>query len=179
MKHITALMILLTTALGGCGGESHQDLRDWMRQQGEGARGKVEPLPQVRPYEPFTYNAFDLPDPYKPRKIETGKPSGESKLQPDFNRRREPLEAYPLETVRMVGTLQKGRAMYALLKTTDRNVFQVREGNYVGQNFGVIMSISDTELKLRELIQDGAGEWTERTSTLFIEDAEAKQEQKK
>lgn len=177
MKEKLAL-VGFALVLAGCGGESHQDLRDWMRQQGEGARGKIEPLPQVKPYEAFAYNAFDLHDPFRPRKVEPGKGSS-GRLQPDFNRRREPLEAHPLETIRMVGTLQRGRAMYALLKTNDRNVFQVREGNYAGQNFGVIMSISESELKLKELMQDSAGEWTERTSTLFLEDADVKQEQKK
>ncbi len=171
-------LIVSSCLLFGCGGESHQDLRDWMKQQGEGVRGKIDPLPQVKPYEAFAYSAFDLHDPFRPRKIEPSKGSA-GRLQPDFNRRREPLEAYPLETVHMVGTLQRGQAIYALLKTNDRNVYQVREGNYVGQNFGVIMSISESDLKLKELIQDSAGEWTERSSTLLLEDADVKQERKK
>src|ERR1700751_6191783 len=87
----------ITLLIAGCSGESHQDLRAWMQEQGKGAKGKLDPLPQVKPYEPFTYNAFDLPDPFKPRKIETAK--GNSKLAPDLARRREPLEAYPLEAL--------------------------------------------------------------------------------
>ncbi len=177
MLKTRTIVFLSVIALSGCGGESHQDLREWMKQQGESARGRIEPLPQVQPYQPFAYNAFDIPDPFRPRKIEPKGPGG--KLQPDLNRRREALEAHPLETVRMVGTLQKGRAVYALLRTTDRTVHQVREGNYVGQNFGVIMAISESELKVKELVQDSAGDWTERTSTLFLEDADSKQEQKK
>lgn len=173
-----AILLICSALVVACGGESHQDLREWMKQQGEGARGRIDPLPQVRPYEPFSYAAFDLHDPFKPRKIEP-RGGGDGRVQPDFNRRREALESYPLETVHMVGTLQRGKAMWALLRTNDRNVFQVREGNYVGQNFGVIMAISESELKLKELIQDSAGEWTERASTLFLEDADMKQEQKK
>lgn len=174
-----SILLLTTTVLllGACGGESHQDLREWMRQQGEGVRGKIDPLPQVKPYEAFVYNAFDLPDPFKPRKIEAHGAGG--KLQPDLNRRREPLEAHPLESVHMVGTMQRGQAMYALLRASDKSVYQVRQGNYVGQNFGVITEISDAEVRLKELIQDSAGEWTERTSTLFLEDADQKQEKKK
>ena len=93
--------------LAACGGESHQDLRAWMQEQGKGARGKLDPLPQVKPYEPFTYNAFDLPDPFKPRKIETVR-SG-SKLAPDLNRRREPSESYPLESLRVGQNHRQGR----------------------------------------------------------------------
>src|SRR5256885_6859169 len=121
----------------GCGGEGHQDLRAWMQEQGKGAKGKLDPLPQVKSYEPITYNAFDLPDPFKPRKIEPVK-SG-SNLAPDLTRRKEPLEAYPLESLQMVGTLQKGRATFALIRTTEKDVYQVKIGNYMGQNFGAIV----------------------------------------
>ena len=103
MRRALALAIGAGVLLAGCGGESHQDLRAWMADQGKGARGRVDPLPQIKPYEPFAYNAFDLPDPFKPRKIEPTK--GGSKLAPDLTRRREPLEAYPLESLEMVGTL--------------------------------------------------------------------------
>jgi type IV pilus assembly protein PilP len=155
--------------LAGCGGESHQDLRAWMAEQGKGVKGKLEPLPQVKPYEPFTYNAFDLPDPFKPRKIEPVKSA--NNLAPDLNRRKEPLEAFPLESLQMVGTLQKGRNVFALIRTTDKDIYQVRVGNYLGQNFGVIVGITDSEIKLKELVQDGSGDWTERSSTLQLAEA--------
>jgi type IV pilus assembly protein PilP len=155
--------------LAGCGGESHQDLRAWMQAQGQGVKGKLDPLPQVRPYEPFAYNAFDLPDPFKPRKIEPLK--GGSNLAPDLTRRKEPLEAYPLESLQMVGTLQRGRSTYALVRTTEKDIYQVKVGNYLGQNFGVIVGITDNEIKLKELVQDGTGDWTERSSTLQLADA--------
>src|SRR5207245_3032328 len=117
-----------TVALGACGGQTHQDLRNWMADQGKGAKGKLDPLPQVKPYEPFAYNAFDLPDPFKPRKIEPAK--GDSKLAPDLTRRKEPLEAYPLESMQMVGTMQRGQATYALVRTTEKDIYQVKVGNY-------------------------------------------------
>jgi type IV pilus assembly protein PilP len=165
--------------VAGCGGQSHQDLRNWMAEQGKGVRGKLDPLPQIKPYEPFAYADFDLPDPFKPRKIEPVKGESTSKLAPDLNRRREPLEAYPLEGLSMVGTLEKGKALYALVKTPERDIYQVRQGNHMGQNFGVIVGISDTEIKLKELMQDGAGDWSERSSTLNLLQADQKQEQKK
>ena len=152
--------------LAACGGESHQDLRAWMADQGKGVRGRLEPLPQLKPYDPFAYNAFDLPDPFKPRKIEPTK--GGNKLAPDLTRRREPLEAFPLESLSMVGTLAKDKSIFALVKTPERDIYQVRSGNYLGQNFGVVTGITDTEIKLKELVQDGAGDWTERTSALQL-----------
>ena len=163
----TRLMIVACVALlSGCGVASHQDLREWMSEQGKGAKGRLDPLPTIRPYESFAYNAFDLPDPFKPRKIEPNKST--SKLQPDVTRRREPLEAFPLESLAMVGTIEKGKALYALVKTPERDIYQVRQGNYLGQNYGVIVEISDSELKLKELVQDGAGDWAERSSALNL-----------
>jgi len=166
MKYRLILAAGMVLVLAACSGESHQDLRAWMTEQGKGAKGKLDPLPQMRPYEPFAYNAFDLPDPFKPRKIEPTK--GASKLAPDLTRRKEPLESYPLESLNMVGTLEKGKTVYALVRTPDRDLYQVRQGNYVGQNYGVVIGVSDSEIRLKELVQDGAGDWTERSSTLQL-----------
>jgi type IV pilus assembly protein PilP len=170
MKPRVALVVVAALGLSACGGESHQDLRVWMAEQGKGARGKLDPLPQIKPYEPFAYNAFDLPDPFKPRKIEPTK--GASKLAPDLTRRKEPLEAFPLESLTMVGTLEKNKTVYALVRTPERDVYQIRAGNYVGQNYGVVTGIVENEVKLRELVQDGAGDWTERSSTLQLQQAD-------
>ena len=178
MTRWLALAAAVCLALAGCGGESHQDLRAWMADQGKGARGRVDPLPQIKPYEPFAYNDFDLPDPFKPRKIEPAKTESTSKLAPDLNRRREPLEAYPIESLSMVGTLEKGRTLYALVKTPERDIYQVRQGNHMGQNFGVIVGITDSDIKLKELVQDGAGDWSERSSTLNLLQADQKEQRK-
>jgi type IV pilus assembly protein PilP len=167
--------IVLAAALAGCGGESHQDLRAWMAEQGKGTRGRLDPVPQIKPYEPFAYNAFDLPDPFKPRKIEPNK--GGSKLAPDLARRREPLESFPLESLTMVGTLERNKAVFALVRTPEKDIYQVRAGNYIGQDYGVIVGISDTDIKLRELVQDGAGDWTERTSSLQLQQTDQNKQQ--
>jgi len=177
MTRWLALALGAGVLLAGCGGESHQDLRAWMADQGKGARGRVDPLPQIKPYEPFAYNAFDLPDPFKPRKIEPTK--GGSKLAPDLMRRREPLEAYPLESLEMVGTLAKGKLTYALVRTPDRDVYQVSAGNYLGQNFGVILGVTESELRMKELVQDGGGDWTERTGTLQLIQSDTKTQERK
>jgi type IV pilus assembly protein PilP len=177
MRARAFLVIAIGASLAGCGGESHQDLRAWMAEQGKGTRGKLDPVPQIKPYEPFAYNAFDLADPFKPRKIEPAK--GGSKLAPDLARRREPLESFPLESLTMVGTLEKDRSIYALIRTPEKDVYQVRAGNHMGQDFGVITGITETEIRLRELVQDGAGDWTERTSSLQLQQPDQKTQERR
>jgi len=177
MKRAALVALASLAFLAGCGPSSHKDLQDWMAEQGKGVRGKLDPLPQIKPYEPFAYNAFDLPDPFKPRKIEPTK--GNSKLAPDLARRREPLESYPLESLNMVGTLQQGKSTYALVRTPDKDVYQVTNGNYLGQNFGVILGINENEIRLKELVQDGSGDWAERTASLQLIQADTKTQERK
>ncbi len=165
-----ALLSAASVLLTGCSGGGNEDLRSWMAEQGAASRGKIEPIPPIRPYEAFTYNAFDQPEPFKPRKIETGKGT----RGPDLTRRKETLETYPLETVKMVGTLQRGQATIGLVRGADNKVFQVRQGNYVGQNFGVITTIGEGEITLKELFQDGAGDWAERQSKIMLQEREQK-----
>lgn len=165
MKRLASLVVVL--GLAGCGGGGMEDLQYFVSETGKDMQGKIEPLPQVKAYEPFTYNAFDLPDPFKPRKLSTGGGGG---MQPDMNRPKEPLEAYSLETLKMVGMLSKGGLVHAVIKTPDNAVYHVKKGNYAGQNFGLITKISDSEVTLREIIQDSAGDWSERTSTLNLQE---------
>lgn len=177
MMRRAALMLAVGVALQGCGGESHQDLRAWMAEQGKNTRGRLDPVPQIKPYEPFAYNAYDLPDPFKPRKIEPAK--GGSNLAPDLARRREPLESFPIESLTMVGTLEQNKAMFALIRTPEKDLYQVKAGNYLGQDFGVIVGISEADIKLRELVQDGAGDWSERTSSLQLQQPETGKSQER
>src|ERR1044071_5493390 len=166
------LVVALTgLALAGCGGDELQDLKQFVKdsESRPEMRTKIEQLPEVKPYESFTYDAFNLPDPFTPRKAEQAKGAGGG-VQPDFNRRKEPLEAYPLENLKMVGTINQNKVTYALIKTPDNNIIRVRAGNYLGQSFGVITSITDSAVTLKELVQDSAGDWTERASTLQMQD---------
>ncbi len=163
-----ALAALLVT---GCGGDEFSDLRQFVKESGEGLRGRVEPIPEVKQFEPFAYNAFDLPDPFKARTTvaDSRTTAGGGGPQPDLNRRKEALEAFPLESLQMVGTLEQKRVYYALIKTPDKNLYRVKVGNYVGQNFGVITAVSDSAVTLKEVIQDpSSGSWTERTSSLQL-----------
>lgn len=168
------IMMSMAGLLAGCGGEQYQDLRQFVKESGANMRGRVEPLPEVKPYEPFTYDAFELSDPFKPRSNHVDKAQGGGAgPAPDPSRRKEALEGYPLESLKMVGTLQdKTKKMFALIKTPDNNIYQVKGGNYLGQNFGVISMITETSITLKEVIQDTAGVWTERTSSLQLLDEE-------
>ena len=177
MKRWQALGLGAALLLAGCGGDSHQDLRGWMAEQGKGGKGKLEPLPQIKPYEPFTYNAFDLSDPFKPRKIEPNR--GSSKLAPDMSRRKEPLEAFPLESLNMVGSMQQGKTMFALVRTPERDVYQVRVGNYLGQDYGIVTAVTESDVVLKELVQDSAGDWSERNSTLQLIQADPKTQERR
>jgi len=167
--------VLLCIGLAACGSSQFDDLNKFVKDSGQGLRGKVEPLPQVNPYEPFAYNAFELPDPFKPRKLNPIKGSGTG-IQPDLNRPKEPLESYPLESLKMMGTLQRSKVNFALVRTPDNTLYRVKAGNYMGQNYGVITSISESEVTLKEIVQDSGGDWTERQSSVQLQE---EQEQKK
>jgi type IV pilus assembly protein PilP len=165
MRRLASIVIVL--GLAGCGGNGMEDLQSFVAETGKDMQGRIEPLPEVKVYEPFTYNAFDLPDPFKPRKLSTGGGGG---MQPDLNRPKEPLEAFSLETLKMVGTLSRGGVTHAVIKTPDNAIYHIRKGNYVGQNFGLVTQISEGEVTLREIVQDSAGDWSERTSTLILQE---------
>lgn len=172
MKLKPLFVIPVAVALiAGCSRSDDQDLRAWMDQQGTGARGKIDPIPAGRDYQPFVYEAFGLPDPFKPRKVEGAKGGARG---PDLTRRKELLESFPLETLTMVGTLQRGQTMVGLIRTNDKRVVQVRPGNYMGQNFGVITAITEGEITLKELFQDGAGDWVERQTKVLLQQQEQK-----
>jgi type IV pilus assembly protein PilP len=162
-------MAVAALLLAGCGVDKFSDLRQFVKESGEGLRGRVEPIPEVQQFEPFAYNAFDLPDPFKARTTLAGSRIPGGGPQPDLNRRKEALEAFPLESLQMVGTLEQKRVYYALIKTPDKNLYRLKVGNYLGQNFGVITAISDAAVTLKEVIQDSSsGSWTERTSSLQL-----------
>lgn len=162
------LMMLGALLLAGCGGEEFQDLQDFVKNAGANMRGKIAPPPEVKPYEPFNYdNSTSLADPFKPRKPERG--MGRSGLnQPDFDRRKEELEDFPLESLKMVGFLYQRDVGYAIIRAPDGKLHRVKAGNYMGQNFGKIIEITDAEVRLKEMVQDSAGDWSERISSLQL-----------
>lgn len=160
--------------LGGCSGEEHSDLREFVKESDKMPGGRIPPLPEVKPYEPFAYNAYDLTDPFKPRKIEPPKTTAKGGIQPDFNRQREALEAFPLENLAMVGTLQQKGQVFALVRAPDKGLYRVSSGNYLGQNFGRIVGITETDIKLKEIVQDSGGNWEEKDQALMLQEQETK-----
>jgi len=163
----------LAVALVACSNEEHGDLKQELNKLTADVRGKVDPLPQVRPYEPVPYTAEGQLDPFRPERIEVaagGARATTSKLAPDMNRPKEALEAFPLETITMLGTITQNQETFALVKA-GTNLYRVRKGNYLGQNFGVITSIDDGQIAIKELVQDSGGEWIERSSALQLVEA--------
>jgi len=159
---------LLTLALVACGGNDGDDLDQYMRDAAKDVVPRIKPLPEVKPYLALQYNADGLLiDPFRARKAI----SKTSVLQPNLNRPKEPMEAYPLESLKYVGLLSKSKLTYALLKTPDNAVQQVKLGNYVGQNFGRVTQVTDSEVMLKEIVQDDlSGDWVERISTLALQE---------
>ena len=165
--------------LVACGGDDHEDLRQWMAENSKDLRGNVPKLPEVTPYQPVPYEVDSMLDPFKAAKIE---PEAKYKLaagkggafQPDFEARElrnSLLEKYPLESLKMIGFLNVNRKPMALIQA-DNKVKQVGVGEYVGLDFGMITQITETEVQLRELIQDSAGDWSERKSSLLLQGKE-------
>lgn len=162
-------LALISTLLTGCGGEEFQDLRDFVKDAGKDMRGKIPPPPEVNPYEPFAYNNdASLPDPFKLRKPELRPGSRPGINQPDLDRPKEALEEFPLEGIRMVGYLYQNKVGYAVIRAPDGKLHRVKAGNYVGLNFGLIQEVTDTEAKIKEMVQDSTGDWSERMSSLQL-----------
>ena len=164
-----AAIFLACLGVAACGGEEHQDMRQWMKESTKDFKGKIPPLPAIKHFPPVAYEAADLVDPYNASKIEPERKAGGGGIKPDLDRRKEPLEAYPLESLNMVGTLIRGKMVHALIQA-DKNLHQVKIGNYMGQNFGIITDISEDEVKLKELVPDSLGDYMERTSTLQLQE---------
>lgn len=159
---------LMAVLLAACGNGEGDDLDRYMRDATKNVKPKVKPLPEVKPYMALQYNADGvLEDPFRPRKA-IGKSSA---LQPNMSRPKEPMEAYPLESVQYVGMISKNKLTFALLKTPDNAIQQVKVGNYVGQNYGRVEQITDGEVVLKELIQDDtSGDWIEQMTSLALQE---------
>lgn len=171
--YCVGLLLTATLALSGCEDDSNQEVKQWMDEVRQQTRVNVPKLSEPKKFLPFSYAAQDSVDPYNPSKLEIAlakaKANSNSALKPDMERRREPLESYPLDTLRMVGTLQKPGINYALVQA-DKTVFHLKVGNYIGQNFGMITNITDTEVELKEIVQDASGEWVERQAKLELQE---------
>jgi type IV pilus assembly protein PilP len=169
-----ALLASMSAGLAGCGDGGVQEVKQWMDEVRQQTKSIVPKLAEPKKFTPFTYSAKSQMDPYSPAKlsvalakVQTDSGNG---IKPDLDRRKEALESYPLDTIVMVGTLEKPGLSYALLQI-DKSVFQAKVGNHIGQNFGKITKITDSEVQLREIVRDTTGEWVERKAKLELQES--------
>ncbi len=158
------LTICLTcVAVAGCS-SGQSDLKAWIAQVKERPGGRIEPLPVVKPYESFAYSAGALRSPFQPQ----GPSSGPASVRPNVRRNREFLEGFPLDTLKMVGTLKMGSRFYGLVESKDGLVHKVQPGNYIGQSDGKITEITPSKISISEIIPDGLGGYIERPASLAL-----------
>ena len=169
-----ALVVIAGLIIAGCSGDQLSDLRNFVAAEKAKPGGRVEPIPEVKPFESFTYRPAGRKSPFEPWGLSSGvnKASGGGKggVHPDMNRRRETLEAFPLDTLRMVGTLAQKNGVWAIIKAPDGLVYRVERNNYLGQNHGRITKISEDKVELVEIVPDGLGGWQERRASLVLAD---------
>lgn len=165
-------VVMAAAGLSGCSSD-REELQAWMEQQRREAKPSVTPLQPPKKFDPQPYQVAQLVEPFSSQKLavalrqESGQAS--SLLATELNRRREPLEAYPLDGMAMVGSVVRGGRPHALLRV-DNLLYQVKVGDYIGQNYGRVTKITETGIALREIVQDAAGEWIERDSSLQLQE---------
>lgn len=169
------VMMLAALFLGACAGEEHQDIKEWMNETAKDFKGNVPPLPELRPFPVVSYDGSNLTDPFSAAKIVPERSAASSGNTPDFDRPREPLEAFPLESLKMVGVMLPGagntKTPYAMISSSG-GLHYVVVGNHLGQNFGVVTAITDGEVKIKETIKDPTGQtadWVDRSASLYLE----------
>lgn len=168
-----AMMLAASVVLAGCS-EGLGDLRQFVQQIKSQPPGRIEPIPEFQPYQNFEYTSHDLRDPFKlvdfrrpeenPEEIELAA----SSLRPDIDRAKEPLEDFPLDTLRLKGSVTKDGIKWGLIFAPDNTIHRVIEGNYMGQNHGRIISVSDELIELTEIVPDGLGNYIERSSAVAL-----------
>lgn len=176
MKHLRIIALALSSAsLAGCFGAGQEDLRQWMREQRAQVKPNVAPISEPKKFTPQAYTEGMAVEPFNRIKLtqalrQDSSQSGNTDLiAPELARRKEALEAFPLDTMAMVGSLNRNGQQVALV-SVDKLLYQVRVGSHLGLNYGRVTRITETELGLREIVQDTAGEWIERPVTLQLQE---------
>jgi type IV pilus assembly protein PilP len=178
MKPIRALVgVAAVAALSACGISDEGEIRQWMADQRAAMKPTAQKVEEPKEFAPYAYEAHGQVDPFDPQKIlmvvarQREERGSASAIKPDLERRREVLEGFPLDQIRMVGMMRQGGNNVALLETSGAT-HMVHVGNYVGQNFGLVTRISETEVVLKEIYQDAAGEWVERPQKLELQESQ-------
>ncbi len=172
VKQYVVLSILLV--LAACSTQDFSDLERYVEEVRVNQKGRVKPLPQFKPFETFSYTADTLRSPFDPWTVVGAENISNNRAangpQPNFSRRKELLERFPLDSLQMVGTLEQDHAYWAIIQAPDGMVYRVKKGNYLGQNHGEIISLADTQINIKELIPDGLGGWQKRQGFLTLEE---------
>jgi type IV pilus assembly protein PilP len=177
MRQTLLLALVAAGALSACGTSDQEEIQQWMQEQRAQTKPNVQPIPEPKKFTPQDYTQEASVEPFSLQKLaqalkrdsQQSSSASAALLAPELNRRKEPLEAFPLDSMAMVGSLMKQGQPVALVKV-DNLLYQVRPGNYLGQNYGRITKVGETEVVLRELVQDAAGEWVERVATLQLQE---------
>lgn len=164
-----ALSLVLAAGLAGCG-KGTSDLEGWVAEIKAQKPAPIEPIPQIKQYEAFAYNNAGRRDPF----VATPPKSDGTGPRPDLSRSKEPLEEFPLDALRMVGTIQSKGVLFALVKSPDNVVHRVTVKHHLGQNYGEIVKIEDSGISLLELVPDGFGGWVQRPATLALTEQQQK-----
>lgn len=174
------VLVWIPAFLAGCGSSGQEELQSWMTAERSAIKPRVQPIPEPKKFSPQLYNEESLTEPFSNQKLtqalkrESAQVSSNAGLiAPELARRKEALEAFPLDSMAMVGSLIRSGQPVALLRV-DNLLYQVKVGNYLGQNYGRIVKVGETEIVLREIVQDTAGEWIERKATLQLQEGSTK-----
>jgi type IV pilus assembly protein PilP len=169
--------------LSACGDSGHGEIKQWMEEASRDLKGGIAPLPELKPFPVVSYDSSDKIDPFSSQRIEPERKESGGANKPDFDRPKEQLESYPLESISFIGVVEKtkNKVKHAVVKV-DGVVYQVGKGNYMGQNFGRILGITASEIILKEIVQDPSGQtsdWIEKETTLQLQDGSQGKESKK
>ena len=163
-------------AIAGCGGSDGEELQRWMAEQRSQTRPKVAPIPEPKVFKPESYALAGTVEPFSKEKLTQALKRDSSQaaangalVAPKLARRKEALEAFPLDSMALVGSMVRAGQPVALVKVNNL-LYQVRPGDYLGQNYGRVTKINETEVALREIVQDAVGEWIERTASLQLQE---------
>lgn len=180
LPSLSIFVVCFSLGMVGCSGSDQEDLSAWMQRERNSIRPDVKPIPEPTKFEPYAYGGERFLEPFSNEKLASILKSGQSLpadasalIEPELNRRKQPLEAFPLDSMVMVGSLNRGGKLVGLLKV-DSLLYQVSPGSYLGQNYGRIMKIEENQIVLREIVQDAAGEWIERPAALQLQEESSK-----
>ena len=166
-----ALLFLAIGLVAGCNHNQTDEVRSWMEQTKSAAKAGVPTIPEPKKFDAYTYELQNEIDPFNSLKLtRVLEKQGTTRNAPSSERRREVLETFPLDQLRMVGTIKNGKLNYALIEASN-SLFQVKVGNYIGQNYGMVVDVTDTEIKIRETVLDQMGEWIERENSLILQES--------